>query len=90
MMNGINKENMKTASCALCGKKLNKTDTKFVLASSNFNVNTMPLDRRVLCVDCYIKTINKTRSNTYSKGSVEVKSHMRHRLARTMLYNSNK
>ncbi len=90
MMNKINKMRAGVVPCALCGKKLNNNDTKFVLASSNFNVNSMPLDKRVLCVDCYIKAINKTKSNSYLNSSVKARSHMRHRLAKTMLYDFNK
>lgn len=61
--------------CAICGKEVLEKEPKFILPSKDFNSSSsIPINDRIVCVNCYIWLNNKKNRYRNSKHIRRVKS----------------
>jgi len=56
-------------TCAICGKKFARGELKILLPTKAFEDETLPAERRFVCVDCYSKLGNRTISKVSSSNA---------------------
>ncbi len=83
----IDHEYLVKNACAICGRVLRNDEVKFVLPSKSFGSESIPMDARLACAECYSAIASKGRHKLVSRfaKSVNLRRSMRKQAVSQMM-----
>jgi len=74
-------------TCSVCSKTFRNGEPKFVMPSSIYSDNRVPLLQRLICADCYRKVASKARDRvSFLSSMYKVRARLSKNIARELMH----